>query len=865
MIIERFKTSFAKNIFRQKYAIGNEDTWDALSDRLVEDVCGSRWGTVHPILAQSDRKQLAEFIKEFKFIPGGRYLYYAGRPYKAYNNCYLLRGEEDTREEWANIAWRAMNCLTTGGGIGVDYTRFRGEGKPLSRTGGVASGPLPLMSAINEIGRSVRQGGSRRSAIYASLHWQHEDIPKFLTAKNWNEVTVREKALDFNFPGYLDMTNISINYDDQALWDQGTLLNKNWLDTNPVFLENCKQAMMTGEPGFSFNFGDKQNETLRNAPLGGDTHVLTKAGYFKIKEIVNQEVFVWTGQQWAPTTFKLTKENADTVRVVFSGGRSIVAEPSHEFFLEDGTKIKAGELTNNHILKVSLPEAKPFTQNPKGYTLGYIYGDGSFHQRYPRAEVTFCTEASKQCIEAFDQSLLTSITWNDSRGYTRAYTKNDSIFSKRTKAAFPYDLMDSGTDFLCSFIAGLFDSDGNYFEKQNRVRLASKHFEFLQGVRRCLEQLGILSGISKTRTSTFGKSIGYLLTIYGTYVDRFAEIIPTKRLKVKSFEPYRVAKLRVQAVTRSENQDVYCCDVGVKEHAFMAEGVIVSNCTEVTSEDDSDVCNLGSINLGNISSIDEFKSVVSLASKFLVCGTLRADLPYDKVYKIREKNRRLGLGLMGIHEWLLKRGQGYEVTQELKEWLEVYKNESERAANEHCERLFISKPVAYRAIAPTGTIGILAGTTTGIEPLFAVAYKRRYITDGTKWKYEYVVDSTADLLIREYGLDPDTIDTAYKLSHDYERRIKFQADIQDYIDMSISSTINLPSWGSKDNNEEQVTNFASTLAKYAPRLRGFTCYPDGSRGGQPLTEISYDEAIKHKGVVYEENEDVSCRSGVCGI
>lgn len=118
--------------------------------------------------------------------------------------------------------------------------------------------------------------------------------------------------------------------------------------------------------------------------------------------------------------------------------------------------------------------------------------------------------------------------------------------------------------------------------------------------------------------------------------------------------------------------------------------------------------NLGSINISNIESLEEFKSVVTLSSKFLVCGTLRADLPYEKVYKIREKNRRLGLGLMGIHAWLLKRGQDYEVTPELHKWLKVYKDESERAANEHCNHLYISKPVAYRAIAPTGTIGILA-------------------------------------------------------------------------------------------------------------------------------------------------------------
>jgi hypothetical protein len=48
-------------------------------------------------------------------------------------------------------------------------------------------------------------------------------------------------------------------------------------------------------------------------------------------------------------------------------------------------------------------------------------------------------------------------------------------------------------------------------------------------------------------------------------------------------------------------------------------------------------------------------------------------------------------------------------------------------------------------------IGILAGTTTGIEPLFAVAYKRRFLTDGTKWKYQYVVDGTADILIQRWS------------------------------------------------------------------------------------------------------------------
>jgi len=546
----RFKTQFGENIFHAKYATGPNDTWDNLAERVVEDVCGTRWGTDRPLLSSGDRKELAEYIKTFKFVPGGRYLYYAGRPAKFYNNCYLLRCEEDTREEWANIAWRAMSCLTTGGGIGIDYSRLRASGAPLRRTGGLASGPLPLMSAINEIGRNVMQGGSRRSAIYASLNWRHEDIPAFLTAKNWDEQRIGStgtttgdlKRADFNFRAPLDMTNISVNYDDAWGFDPN----------NPVFLANVRQAMMTGEPGFSFNFGDKENETLRNA------------------------------------------------------------------------------------------------------------------------------------------------------------------------------------------------------------------------------------------------------------------------------------------------------------------------CTEVTSEDDSDVCNLGSVNLGNIRSLEEFRAVVELASKFLVCGTIRADLPYARVREVREKNRRLGLGLMGIHEWLLQRSERYGITDELKSWLEVYKNDSIRSANAHCDHLYISHPVAYRAIAPTGTIGILASTTTGIEPLFAVAYKRRYLVDGTRWRYEYVVDSTADHLIRSYSVDPSNIETAQDLANDPERRIRFQADVQDYVDMSISSTINLPPWGTRGNNEDSVELFASCLSRYAPRLRGFTCYPDGSRGGQPISKVDYSEAIKHKGVIFEEHEEV-CRGGICGI
>jgi ribonucleoside-diphosphate reductase alpha chain len=557
-----FRSKFSEDIFNLKYSHTGCDTWEQLSRVLVKDVCGSLRPDESDLLSKDEQRELQQYITDLKFVPGGRYLYYAGRDKRFYNNCFLLGAEEDTREDWANLSWKAESCLMTGGGIGVDYSVYRESGRSLGGSGGLASGPIPKMQMINSIGANVMQGGSRRSAMYASLNWKHNDIPSFLTAKDWDTMPVgttgftfkQIKEQDFNFRAPLDMTNISVNYDTDWLvnyWNTG--------EVGEVFLSNVKQALRSAEPGFSFNFMENENDTLRNA------------------------------------------------------------------------------------------------------------------------------------------------------------------------------------------------------------------------------------------------------------------------------------------------------------------------CTEVTSADDSDVCNLGSINLGRIDTISELARIVELGTKFLICGTLRAELPYQKVYDIRQKNRRLGLGLMGMHEWLIKQGEKYEVTKNLHRWLSVYKGISDKVSREFADQLSISRPVANRAIAPTGSISILSGTSSGIEPIFAVAYKRRYLTGGTKWKYQYVVDSAAQELIDLYGVDPENIESALDLAEDYERRIKFQADVQDYVDMSISSTINLPSWGSKNNNPDTVKGFSETLASYAHRLRGFTAYPDGARGGQPLSVVPYSEAVDKLGTEFDEHIEthdiceITNSGGVCGV
>jgi ribonucleoside-diphosphate reductase alpha chain len=305
-------------------------------------------------------------------------------------------------------------------------------------------------------------------------------------------------------------------------------------------------------------------------------------------------------------------------------------------------------------------------------------------------------------------------------------------------------------------------------------------------------------------------------------------------------------------------------DPGLTVDVGKNSGEVYRNaCGEVSSRDDSDVCNLASINLSRVESLEEFKSIVDFGTAFLLAGSVYSDVPYSDVDKIRSKNRRLGLGLMGIHEWLLRRGKSYGPDEELGMWLTTYAK-SGRYANKWADEWGLSRPKKTRAIAPNGTTSIVAETTGGIEPIFCVAYKRRYLK-GDQYYYQYVVDPCARRLI-ENGIDPGKVEDAYVLARDVERRVAFQAWVQGYVDHCISSTINLPAYGGELNNQDIIRPFGAMLMRYLPQLRGITCYPDGSRTGQPLSPVSYEEAVAREGTeVLEESMNVcNLRGGSCG-
>jgi ribonucleoside-diphosphate reductase alpha chain len=157
--------------------------------------------------------------------------------------------------------------------------------------------------------------------------------------------------------------------------------------------------------------------------------------------------------------------------------------------------------------------------------------------------------------------------------------------------------------------------------------------------------------------------------------------------------------------------------------------VLRNACTEITSADDSDVCNLGSLVLSRFDDPQQFGAAVRDAVLFLTAGTLYSDVPYEKVATVREQNRRLGLGLIGVHEFLIQRHVRYG-TDDAFEVLEPYMREYGRAleyAHDAQERLGLSLSKGATAIAPNGTIGIVMESTPSADPMFSKAEIRTVV------------------------------------------------------------------------------------------------------------------------------------------
>jgi ribonucleoside-diphosphate reductase alpha chain len=304
-----------------------------------------------------------------------------------------------------------------------------------------------------------------------------------------------------------------------------------------------------------------------------------------------------------------------------------------------------------------------------------------------------------------------------------------------------------------------------------------------------------------------------------------------------------------------------------------------------------DVCNLGSINLGKFvkddarpgTGADEgvdwdaLRTVIHLSTHFLD-NVIDANVyPLQEIHDLAQNIRRVGLGVMGWADMLVRLGVPYDSTEgvELGRRMMEFINEESRNASEklattrgvfpaweesiwgpdgtaatRTDSTRIRPERALRncnltTVAPTGTISIFAGCSGGIEPLFAVAFMRnqagslmpdvnpdfvRMAQEGG-WYSDELMERIAQEGHIHFDEVPEEIQKIFRTAHDItpEWHVRMQAAFQEHTDSAISKTTNFPREATEDD-VRQIYELAFSLG-----CKGVTVYRDGSREGQVLS------------------------------
>jgi ribonucleoside-diphosphate reductase alpha chain len=311
-------------------------------------------------------------------------------------------------------------------------------------------------------------------------------------------------------------------------------------------------------------------------------------------------------------------------------------------------------------------------------------------------------------------------------------------------------------------------------------------------------------------------------------------------------------------------------------------------------------CNLGSINLSKIIEDKKIKweklrELVQLGVRFLDNVIDANKWPSHKIEKITKSNRKIGLGIMGFADALIKLEIPYNSKKALRtaeKIMSFIQNEGndasqklgkERGSFPNFNQSVWKIKKKYRhmrnatvtTIAPTGTISIIAGCSSGIEPLFAIAYTRN-IMEGTQltelnksfenmslkenfYSEELVSRILKSGTIQTFNEIPKKVRRLFVTSMDIETKwhVLMQASFQKYVDNAVSKTINLPP-NSKVNDVKNAF-----LLAHKVKCKGITIYRYGSKPNQVLTISKYEKGANFDGVTAESEFSGGCERIVC--
>jgi len=290
---------------------------------------------------------------------------------------------------------------------------------------------------------------------------------------------------------------------------------------------------------------------------------------------------------------------------------------------------------------------------------------------------------------------------------------------------------------------------------------------------------------------------------------------------------------------------VYSITVDDPEHTYWTGGLLVSNCGEVPGEP-FEACVLGSIDISNFTihglDSDIYQQTVKTAVEFLNNCIDYGHMPLQEITDKVKANRKIGLGLMGVADFMIKNQVRYGSKESIELVEKMYKT-TYKIAREHSDKMLYKNKMVM-AQAPTGSLSILANCSSGIEPNFAWKTEHNRADFGKEVVVHKLAKPYLDNILQVL---PEYFITANEVTPD--EHLEVQATAQKYVDQSISKTINMPSSATLEE-VDKIYRKAWDMG-----CKGITVYRDGSRSGQVLTDgsvskkITVDESCVTKGIL----------------